>query len=213
MARRSVNPRRPVKKRSLKKPRRSLKKSKSKKRHFGDTLTNGDTLFKVFSNFVSPKDLLKLTLFTERMSDNALKQIEPDPTTPLSIKENLQKFIIWLYRSRIDQFVEQITPSQIILLSEGKYTDQLRNKLLYNTDPPPTEISGLKENVELMFLKSIFARGLVQKIKAFIKSLTNNQLVLLIGGKFNLGNALFNSFLHTKYPTEKTIKELEEKLV
>jgi hypothetical protein len=184
-------------------------KQKSKIEKISEHLSNKDKLFKLFSNFVNPKDLINLMIFTDNISNNTLKQITPDENTEFhTIKEKFERFIIKLFGYRINNFVDKITPAQIVLLSEGKYTNELKKMLLFGKIPSSADekIQGFKENSKLLFLKSIFARNLIKNIKIYIKSLTPTQLVLLINGKFDIGNAMFNSFLHTEYPTSKKIK-------
>jgi hypothetical protein len=195
-------------KRSRKRPKKSRKK-RTRRRSFGSKQEQQqelkqDHLYNLFSNFISPKELAKLLIYTKNISDNAFKQ-KPDESIDLNIKEKIERFLISQFRSRINDFTDKLTPIQILLLANRKYNDELKRKLLFNIDPSPideSEIKGFKENGELLFLKSIFAKNLIENMKLFIKSLSDTQLVLLINGKYDLGNAMFNAFLHTEYPTK-----------
>ncbi len=217
-----------IKRRSLKRisRKKSQKRSKTKKRlrsrKFGqnekDTskdLIKSDNVFAFFSNWVNPKDLLKMLVYSKNFSKNTLDTIKPTEPKDLldyTPKENIERFIIWLYKKRINEFVEKMTPKQVLLLTKGKYNKELSNKLLLNKDPEDPEdlgknISGFVDSTELIFLKSIFGKTLLANIKNFIISLSASQLTLLINGKFNLGNAMFNAFIKTKYPTKNELKE------
>jgi len=185
--------------------KRSRKRKSSYK--FGK---NESSIFGKLSNFVSSKKLLRLLVYVKDFLSGTLSNIKPDESIKLTWIEKIQRFIINLYKTRIISFVKKLTPVQVLLLLEGKYKDSLRKKLLFNIDQSSideNQITGLKENAKLLFLKSIFGKTVIHSIKKFIESLTSDQLVLLINGKFDLMNAMYNSFLHTKYPTLKSVKE------
>ncbi len=213
--------------RKLKKISRSIKKSilSKSRRKFGNKLDHDeniitvndihdlkkDPLFNMFSLLADPKELLNLFAFTKKVSDNTFKN-KPDESTKLGLIENIQSKLIWFYRNRINDFIDNLTPAQIVSLSDGKFNTEISNKILYNINPPKindsknVSILDNLDNPKLLFLQSAFAKPLINNIKQYIKSLSNTQLILLANGKYDLNNSMINAILHTKYPT-KTNKE------
>jgi len=168
-----------------------------------------------FSNFINPIELIKLIIYSDNISENMLKELKPDPNLVLSGTEYIQEKIIKHYKERIINFVDKLTPEQIVLMSEGKYNSELKHTLLYpwwpkTQIPDSKKINGFREYFKLYFLKSIFAKNLIKKIKIFIKSLSPTQLVLLITGQYNLNNAMLNAFLKTSYPTKLENDKVKE---
>jgi len=204
------------KKKSLKRSSKSRKRSR--KRSFGKKIKenkeNKENVFGVISNFVSPKKLLELLIYTRELLRKTLLGIKPHESVKLNCIEKIQRSIINLYRDKIDIFVKNLTPNQIILITEGKYNNELRNKFLWNIEPEKKQISGFKGNAKLFILKNIFGQVLIHSIKEFIETLTSDQLVLLMKGKYNLNNALYNAFLQTKFETlkPKVAKQMTKEL-
>lgn len=190
---------------------------RSKKRSFGEIIPNfqtNDRLFNFFTKYIKPMKLVKMLIYSNNISDNIIKQ-KPDESVGLSgFKEYLEKFGIWLFKDRITNFIENITPVQIALLLRGDYGKQIRNKLLFNYSSSPEEdnskITGFRENMKLVFLRSIFAKKLIGNIKKFFKSLTYTQIVLIMNGKYDIGKAMYNAFLQTEYPSKISKKDLDE---
>lgn len=191
---------------------RKYRRSKKIINDLSTKLKKTDKIYNLFSKFINPNDLLKLFIFSNKLTDNTFKELHKykEQIKLKGIDEHFQKFMTWIYRKKINQFVDNMSPEQIVLISEGKYDKELYNKFIYNKEPPPVNLN-IEQKAKTILLKSIFARTLRKNIKSFIKSLTNDELVLLINGKFNLNNALYNSFLHTEYPTiiePKLLKDL-----
>ena len=195
-----------IRRRSFTIKKRSQKRRSQKRRsnhRFGKIDKN---LFGPMADFIKPKKLSELLIYIKNIVTGVLTSIKPDESIKLTWIEKIQRFVINLYKNRINKFVENLNPVQAVLLSDGKYSKELKQNLLFNTPTPSlvddtNKISGIKEKAKLFFLNSIFGRTTLRSIKEFIKLLTPNQLILLINGKFNLTNALYNTFLHTKYPT------------
>lgn len=199
-----------IRKRSLNRKRRSSKRQfknrRSRRRHFG---IKKDNMILFISKLIKPKKLLELLTYLRSLTTGTLQNLKPSENIKLTCWQKIQRSIINWFRPKINEVINKLYPAQLVLLIKGEYNTELRNKLLFNTELPnvnETQISGFKENIQLMFLRSQFGKTILHSIKKFIKSLSPNQLVLLINGQFNLKNALYNSFLHTKYPTSKEVK-------
>ena len=204
-------------KRSLKKYIKSKSKkiskvmSRQRSMKFGNSILSKfkskDEVFNLLSKIVSPIKIIKILLYIKDFSKNTLNELKPEETV-LTLKEKIENYFIKLYKPRFDDFIEKMKPSQLILLLDQKYTSEIKNKLLFNRDPniDSSKMNSL-EKLESVLLNSIFGKTLLLNIKNFIKSLTTQQITLLINEKFNISNALYNSFLNTKYPTNKTVKQ------
>jgi len=192
---------------SKQKGRRSRKfgKKNSKKNKETSELSK-DSVFNAASNFIKPHKIVEIFSYVNNLFNSTLNGIKPDENMNLNLKEKFQRMIIGWYKSGIKDFVKNMTPEQALLLSEGRYNKEISNKLLWRIDPPPvdgSQITGIKDNTKLLFLKSIFGKIVMNNIKRFFESLSPTQLVLLINGKYDIANAMYNSFLHTKYTTIK----------
>jgi hypothetical protein len=213
-----------IKKYSLIRKRKSLKqrsKRRSRKRCFGksdiDELTSKDYLFNFISKIFSKKKIIELLSYSKSLFNQTLNNIKPNEFLKLTWWQKIQKYFVNLYKPRIDRLLNKLTPLQIIMLLEGKYT--LGPSLIFSKELPEidnTPVLGIKENTQLLFLKSIFGKTMLRSIKTFIESLSSEQLVLLINNKYDLKNAIYNAFINTKYPTqketEKSIKEIKNDL-
>jgi hypothetical protein len=195
--------------------RQSLNRKKSRKfkrrrsrrsRQFG----NNDFL----SNFIKPRKIKELLILVNNISGKTLQNIKSDLSPKLiGCKQKFQRFIINSYRLTINDIISNLNAAQIVQLMRGKYTNELRNRFLIGTKLPnvdDSQIPELENKFGLVFLRSIFGKTILHNIKIFIKSLTNEQLVLLINGKYNLQNALVNAFIGTSYPTSKDVKKIKK---
>ena len=172
-----------------------------------------DNIFSLISNTINSKNVKKLLVYLHSLSGSVLQNIKPKENIKLTCWQKIQRTIIEWYRPTINDIIKKLYPEQIVQLISGKYTNELRNKLLVGTElskVSENQITGYKDKFELMFLKSIFGKTILRNIKKFIESLSPDQLVLLINGKYNLKNALYNAFLHTKYPTQKEVEKNKE---
>lgn len=173
---------------------------------------NKDYLFKLFSSFIKPIDVLKTFVYTKKLTENTLKQ-KPDESTKLTICQKIERYFIKFYRSRVNKFVEKLTPEQILKIVNNQYTDEVRNYILLGIQPSPVtkdDFNSMEDSIKLFLLKTIPGNTALKKIKKFLKELTDTQLVLLINGKYNVNNAAWNAFLSTDYPTKLELGDVQE---
>ncbi len=200
-------------KRSQKRSRkRSQKRSRKRSQNFGkmNLPFQEDPIFKIITNFIKPKEFLKLIIYIKELSTNTFRQ-KPDESISLNLKERFQQLIISIFRYRINNFVEKMTPTQIVLLTEGKYNNEMKNIIFGRSssdEEDKAKLTQFSEQIKVSILDSNITKLLLGDIKKFIKSLSNSQLVLLLNGKFDLKNAIYNASLQTNYPTKIDNKEL-----
>jgi len=204
--------------------RRSKKRSKRRsKKRFGTIEKTEDTkdtndeqklkkdpIFNISSAFFKPKKVINFFRYSNNLTEQTFNEIKQELEKTAN-SGKLGKFggIDWLklkyiewYKPKIDKVIEKLSPEQIVLISEGKYDNELRDMILFRKDPPPVEnnrIGGFKQNLKLYLLKYYYGGKITTNIKKFLMSLTPTQMLLIIKGNFDLGNAIYNSVLKTKY--------------
>lgn len=223
-------------KRTSRKSQKRSRRSRKRSRQFGKRekkpnsakqltkkLESTDTSFNLLSQFLSPTEVLKVFIFAQKFSKKALENSRPDESIELSIGEKIQLLGVRWYRSRINELIDNLTPEQIILITQGHYNNELRDLILWHKKPDPVDperITGFKNTLKLFVLKSFLGKSLVQDIKTFLRSLSDKQLVLVANGYVDLGSAATEALAETEYPetkkelnTEAEALEKEEKEV
>jgi hypothetical protein len=185
----------------------------TEKRKVFKELIKSDQVFGALTNFMKPMEAAKLFLYSDKLSENILNNMKNNKKYTLTIKEKIEKFFINLFfTTKIKKVINDMTIEQLYMTINGKYTDALKNKILFGTEFPPISYSDLhkdfSDDLKLIFLKSMFGKKLIKNIKQFVNNLTDEEIILFINNKFNIENSLYNSIMQTDYPTKINEKEI-----
>jgi hypothetical protein len=156
-------------------------------------ISKNDAVVKILSKGLSPEKIVMTLLYLNRFYQGTIENLRPVARN-MTLTEKIESFFINLYRPRFNKVIDELTSDQISLFINQDYSREIVKKVFFYTNSKHRDLT-IPEYATKILLDSVVGKSLTASIKRFIKTLTPDQITMILNGKYDLPRALFRSYL------------------